>query len=80
MLLKLLEEAGCCINERYNHTADEGNEYNWLSYRFWAECGLVSPGHCMERLTGGASVTLYTKTSSYVQIAVIATVAVLILL
>lgn len=85
ILQRLFKEAGCCINEKYNNT-DDLSDYNWLSYRFYVECGLESPGHCEERLTSceaflcsrEASMMLSTKMSSLVKIASFATVAALV--
>ena len=41
--------AGCCFMEDHNRT-ERGFKPNWLSFGFWSECGLTSPGFCERRL------------------------------
>ena len=35
----------CCFISIYNMTS----RYDWLSYEFWSQCGLTSPGFCESR-------------------------------
>ena len=45
----------CCFINEYNGTNDYDYEYDydygydWLSYEFWSQCGLDSPGFCESR-------------------------------
>ena len=43
------QTAGCCINTNFNSTGSTGH---FLSYEFWSECGLQTPGECEVRLNG----------------------------
>jgi hypothetical protein len=46
-LTDTISTAGCCFISTYNNT--EVERWDWLSYDFWQECGLTSPGFCEQR-------------------------------
>ena len=47
----------CCFINEYNGTENTG-KYDWLSYEFWSQCGLNSPGFCKTKLTNGPLLVL----------------------
>lgn len=52
--------SGCCINSFNGSLAGVTfagvtiPSYDWLSYQFWSQCGLNTPGSCELRLNGAA--------------------------
>ena len=58
------QTAGCCINSIYNGslagrvTGSQGGlpiqQYDFLTYEFWSNCSLQTPGECEIRLNGAA--------------------------
>ena len=36
---------GCCFISQFNDTSS-AESYDWLSYEFWTQCNLTSPGFC----------------------------------
>ena len=55
---------GCCFINLANGTFTTTTPREWLSYSFWQQCGLISPGFCELRLIPVAATTTNTARDS----------------
>lgn len=53
LCIEILNTITCCFIDQYNQTEDIQTE--WLSYEFWQQCGLTSPGFCETRFDESTS-------------------------
>ena len=44
-LNRIMDTSGCCFIVHFNRTF----QWDWLSHKFWQQCGLSSPGRCEPR-------------------------------
>lgn len=51
-LTNLSNTNGCCFNEEFNRTYSQPD---FLSFEFWSQCNLTSPGFCEPLLTDGTT-------------------------
>lgn len=50
---------GCCLNSQFNESQTE-----FLSFEFWSQCGLTTPGNCEPRLTDDPTTSGADSTTS----------------
>jgi hypothetical protein len=55
---------GCCFISRFNDTTEP--QRDWMTYKFWQQCGLTSPGFCEELINEAVSEASILRISSLV--------------